>query len=151
MIQDKKPWTKSRAKNRDRRATLWSFLFGSTSSPGVCFWCERHLYFDRSTFDHVPPLSKGGHASRGVISCYSCNRERKNKYDPLRDKVPDYLLAMGEEEDEMRSIKEGMKKVRKEAPALRDESSGRAALRRLDKLWETSPPYLPHSSSSTDR
>lgn len=97
MSTGKKHYGNGSRSNSHRRARLWSFLFGSISSPGVCYWCERHLLFERSTFDHVPPLSKGGSLNRGVISCYSCNHERRNKYDPVRDKVPDYLLAMREE------------------------------------------------------
>jgi len=113
----KKPWTKSSAKNRDRYARLWSFLFGSISSPGICYWCERHLLFERSTFDHVPPLSKGGEVNRGVISCYQCNHERRNKYDPVNDKIPDYLSAMREEHEretlgeERRKIEKGWERV----------------------------------------
>ncbi len=64
----------------------------------------------------------------GVISCYSCNHERKDRYDPMTDKIPDYFLGMRQEKHRRDNEQE--------------ERNGRSAMRRLDKLWETSPPFI---------
>lgn len=86
--------------NRDRRRRLWIFLFKSVHKPGRCYWCERPLTFEYSTFDHNPPLCfPNSNPDCGVISCECCNGNHANKrngYPP----IPDYLTAMKQEEIE---------------------------------------------------
>lgn len=77
--------------NRLRKRRLWTFLFKSIFLYGHCYWCERRLQFESATFDHNPPLSKGGNRGRGVISCYACNHKQSNKRRPAS---PNYIKAM---------------------------------------------------------
>lgn len=83
--------------NRERKRALWIFLFKSIFKFGHCYWCERRLKFESSTFDHNPPISHpNSHPDRGVISCEACNHSRVNLrlgYPP----TPNYLKAMEED------------------------------------------------------
>lgn len=92
------PPTNSNINNRERKRVLWIFLFASVHKPSICYWCERKLKFEGSTFDHNPPLSfSNSDINRGVISCYSCNHDRVNRklgYPP----TPDYLEGMRQQQ-----------------------------------------------------
>ncbi len=83
--------------NRTRKRRLWIFLFRSVHHLGLCYWCERKLKFESSTFDHNPPISNpNSDPDRGVISCESCNHSQVNRklnYPP----TPNYLEAMAEQ------------------------------------------------------
>jgi hypothetical protein len=83
---------RSGTKSRYDRLAVWCFLFGSYKNSGHCYWCEKKISFRNSTFDHVPPLSKGGKLKSGVIACYSCNHKRRNKYNG--ESIPQYFEAM---------------------------------------------------------
>lgn len=48
---------------------------------GRCFYCDKPLTLNRSTFDHRIPVSKGGsnQVSNLVVACVPCNQEKADK------------------------------------------------------------------------
>lgn len=97
----------SGAKARYNRLIVWCFLFGSHKNAGICFWCEKKISFRNSTFDHVPPLSKGGKLKSGVISCRLCNHKRRNKYNG--ETIPQYFSVIPDHKKLLRSALEEYK------------------------------------------
>lgn len=67
---------KARKHSRRYRESLWIKLYHRFTAIGRCHWCQKKIRFSESVFDHDPPLALGGNASRGVISCKSCDADR---------------------------------------------------------------------------
>lgn len=46
---------------------------------GVCMWCKKHIPFNRSSVEHIVPLSAGGTSdpSNLGLACKKCNNERE--------------------------------------------------------------------------
>lgn len=83
--------------NRQRKRQLWIFLFKSIHHRGHCYWCERRLQFESSTFDHNPPISHpDSHPDKGVISCEACNHSLVNRKLDYPS-TPNYIQAMEEQ------------------------------------------------------
>jgi 5-methylcytosine-specific restriction endonuclease McrA len=46
-----------------------------------CAYCNRRLYWESATLDHVIPIGNGGpdHPSNAVLACKRCNERKGNR------------------------------------------------------------------------
>ena len=67
---------KERSKARELRRTNW---WQAQIQKGVCHYCGRKFPPSELTMDHIVPLSRGGHSTKGNIvpCCKACNNEKK--------------------------------------------------------------------------
>ena len=67
---------KERAKARELRRTNW---WQALVQKGVCHDCGRKFPPSELTMDHIVPLSRGGHTTKGnvVPCCKACNNNKK--------------------------------------------------------------------------
>ena len=67
---------KERAKARELRRTNW---WRAQIQKGVCHYCGGKFPPSELTMDHVVPLSRGGHSTKGNIvpCCKNCNNGKK--------------------------------------------------------------------------
>jgi len=67
---------KERAKARELRRTNW---WQAQIQKGVCHYCGGKFPPSELTMDHIVPLSRGGHSTKGNIvpCCKSCNNSKK--------------------------------------------------------------------------
>ena len=67
---------KERAKARELRRTNW---WRAQIQKGVCHYCGGKFPPSELTMDHIVPLSRGGHSTKGNIvpCCKSCNNDKK--------------------------------------------------------------------------
>lgn len=49
-------------------------------AKGVCHYCGKSVPPKELTLDHVVPLARGGHSTKGncVPACKDCNNQKKN-------------------------------------------------------------------------
>ncbi|MDP2646890.1 MAG: HNH endonuclease [Desulfobacterales bacterium] len=68
--------TRQRQKARELRASQW---WKRRLAKGVCYYCGRAFPFKAFTMDHVAPISRGGHSTKGnvVTACKDCNSRKK--------------------------------------------------------------------------
>lgn len=71
---------KEKAKARELRQTQW---WKQKLAAGVCHYCEQKFAPAALTMDHVIPVARGGHSSKGnvVPCCKECNT-KKRYYTP---------------------------------------------------------------------
>jgi len=67
---------KERAKARELRRTNW---WRAQIQKGVCHYCGGKFPPSELTMDHIVPLSRGGHSTKGNIvpCCKACNNNKK--------------------------------------------------------------------------
>ncbi len=67
---------KERAKARELRHTNW---WQAQIQKGICHYCGGKFPPSELTMDHIVPLSRGGHSSKGNIvpCCKACNNNKK--------------------------------------------------------------------------
>ncbi len=67
---------KERAKARELRRTNW---WRAQIQKGVCHYCGGTFPPSELTMDHIVPLSRGGHSTKGNIvpCCKACNNSKK--------------------------------------------------------------------------
>ena len=67
---------KERAKARELRRTNW---WQAQIQKGVCHYCGGTFPPSELTMDHIVPLSRGGHSTKGNIvpCCKTCNNKKK--------------------------------------------------------------------------
>ena len=67
---------KERAKARELRRTNW---WRAQIQKGVCHYCGGKFPPSELTMDHIVPLSRGGHSTKGNIvpCCKACNNNTK--------------------------------------------------------------------------
>ncbi|MBP5585815.1 MAG: HNH endonuclease [Lentisphaeria bacterium] len=67
---------KERAKARELRRTNW---WQAQIQKGVCHYCGGKFPPSELTMDHIVPLSRGGHSTKGNIvpCCKACNNSKK--------------------------------------------------------------------------
>ena len=68
--------TRERAKARELRRTNW---WRAQIQKGVCHYCGGKFPPSELTMDHIVPLSRGGHSTKGNIvpCCKACNNNKK--------------------------------------------------------------------------
>ena len=67
---------KERAKARELRHTNW---WQAQIQKGICHYCGGKFPPSELTMDHIVPLSRGGHSTKGNIvpCCKACNNNKK--------------------------------------------------------------------------
>ena len=67
---------RERAKARELRRTNW---WRALVQKGVCHYCGGKFPPSELTMDHIVPLSRGGHSTKGNIvpCCKACNNNKK--------------------------------------------------------------------------
>lgn len=67
---------KERHKARDLRASQW---WKRQCAKAVCHYCGRKTPAGDLTMDHIVPLSRGGHTTKGNVApaCKDCNTRKK--------------------------------------------------------------------------
>lgn len=68
---------KERAKARALRESQW---WKQILGLGLCHYCEKKFNKEELTMDHVIPVGRGGHSSKGnvVPSCKDCNNKKRH-------------------------------------------------------------------------
>lgn len=93
---DKAHITRERKKAQELKASQW---WKNILGKGLCHYCGKKFKPADLTMDHVVPVARGGHSSKGnvVPACRKCNQEKK-----LTTPVEDALkkLAGERKEDE---------------------------------------------------
>ncbi len=72
---DPKHIIKEKAKARELRQSQW---WKQILAKGVCYYCEKKFSKDQITMDHILPIGRGGHSTRGnvVAACKDCNTNK---------------------------------------------------------------------------
>jgi 5-methylcytosine-specific restriction enzyme A len=67
---------REREKARQLRASAW---WQRRVSRGVCSYCGGKFAARELTMDHIVPVARGGHSTKGnvVASCKACNTRKK--------------------------------------------------------------------------
>lgn len=67
---------------------------------GRCFYCNRYVFIEDSTLDHILPVALGGTTNRynSVMSCWSCNHIKADNRPKLSHIYINALLTMHYEE-----------------------------------------------------
>jgi len=68
---------RERDKARELRRSQW---WRNRIATGICHYCHRQVAPRELTLDHVVPLVRGGHSTRGncVPACKACNSAKQN-------------------------------------------------------------------------
>ena len=66
---------KEKANARELRKTTW---WKQKLSSGICHYCEQKFQAEELTMDHVLPVGRGGHSTKGnvVVACKECNSKK---------------------------------------------------------------------------
>lgn len=85
-----------RERGRKLRKTAW---WQSQIQPGKCHFCHTMVGATHLTMDHVVPLARGGHSTKGnvVPACSACNR-RKQLTTPV-ESILDHLQGQNKTEN----------------------------------------------------
>lgn len=69
---------RERAKARELRNSPW---WKRRVSPGVCHYCGAQVGAKALTMDHLVPIIRGGHSTKGnvVPACKPCNTAKRHK------------------------------------------------------------------------
>lgn len=81
---------RERTKARELRKSQW---WHNRIAQGRCYYCQAKVAPKELTLDHIVPLVRGGHSSKGncVPACKDCN-SRKQSLLPIE--WEDYLRRM---------------------------------------------------------
>jgi 5-methylcytosine-specific restriction protein A len=68
---------RERAKARELRQSQW---WKQKLGQGICHYCEKKFSKEELTMDHVLPVGRGGHSTKGnvVVCCKDCNSTKKH-------------------------------------------------------------------------
>lgn len=68
---------REREKARALRKQSW---WKNKIAKGTCHYCGKNVPPKELTLDHVVPLARGGHSTKGncVPACKECNNQKKN-------------------------------------------------------------------------
>ncbi len=68
---------REREKARELRKSRW---WQNRIAQGVCHYCQTRVAPKELTLDHVLPLVRGGHSTRGncVPACKACNSKKQS-------------------------------------------------------------------------
>ena len=68
---------KERQKARDLRKSQW---WKNRIAQGQCHYCRAEVAAADLTMDHIVPIIRGGHSTRGncVPACKECNNRKKH-------------------------------------------------------------------------
>lgn len=71
---------KEKAKARELRQSQW---WKQKLHQGVCHYCEKKFPKEILTMDHIIPIGRGGHSSKGniVVCCKDCNSIKGSRTD----------------------------------------------------------------------
>ncbi|HYC23914.1 MAG TPA: HNH endonuclease signature motif containing protein [Candidatus Bathyarchaeia archaeon] len=69
---------RERARARELRASQW---WKRRCAAGVCHYCGARVGARSLTMDHLVPVIRGGHSTRGnlVAACKACNRAKGHR------------------------------------------------------------------------
>jgi len=81
---------RERDKARELRGSQW---WRNRIATGICHYCGRQVAPRELTLDHIVPLVRGGHSTRGncVPACKACNSA---KQDLLPIEWQEYLARL---------------------------------------------------------
>ncbi len=81
---------RERQKARDLRRSQW---WKNRIATGLCHYCNKQFPPASLTLDHVLPLVRGGHSTRGncVAACKECNTRKR---DMLPTEWAEHLNAL---------------------------------------------------------
>lgn len=73
---DEKHVKKEKEKARALRKTQW---WKQKLAEGLCHYCRKGFTRELLTMDHIIPVSRGGHSTKGnvVVCCKDCNNQKK--------------------------------------------------------------------------
>jgi 5-methylcytosine-specific restriction endonuclease McrA len=82
---------REKLKARKLRNSQW---WKNRIAKGICYYCQKQFAPEDLTMDHIVPLSRGGHSTKGnvVPCCKPCN-SRKKTLTPT-----EMILNKGDEE-----------------------------------------------------
>ncbi len=71
---------KERAKAKELRNSQW---WKQKLGQGICHYCEKKFSKELLTMDHIIPIGRGGHSSKGnvVVCCKDCNSKKGSRTD----------------------------------------------------------------------
>jgi 5-methylcytosine-specific restriction endonuclease McrA len=77
IFVDEETLRRERAKARELRQSQW---WKNRIAQGVCHYCGAKVAPKELTLDHIVPLVRGGHSTRGncVPACKSCNSQKQS-------------------------------------------------------------------------
>lgn len=69
---------KEREKAQKLRKSQW--WKNQIHNDAKCYYCHKELTAKEATMDHIVPVSRGGHSTKGniVIACKECNTLKKD-------------------------------------------------------------------------
>lgn len=72
---DPKHIKKEKTKARELRSTQW---WKEKLAVGLCHYCQQKFVKEDLTMDHILPIGRGGHSTKGniVASCKTCNSKK---------------------------------------------------------------------------
>lgn len=84
---------REREKARDLRRSQW---WRNRIAAGICHYCGENFPPAELTLDHIVPLVRGGHSTRGncVPACKTCNTAKR---DLLPTEWDEYLTRRRQE------------------------------------------------------
>jgi 5-methylcytosine-specific restriction enzyme A len=91
---DKAHIARERKKAQELKASQW---WKNILGKGLCHYCAGKFPASKLTMDHVVPVARGGHSTKGnvVPACQKCNQEKK-----LSTPVEDTLRRLASERKE---------------------------------------------------
>ncbi len=77
VSMDEEHIRRERAKARELRKQSW---WKNKIAKGVCHYCGKQVPPKELTLDHVVPLVRGGHSTKGncVPACKECNSKKQH-------------------------------------------------------------------------
>lgn len=84
---------KERTKTQELRRSQW---WKRKRSEGICYFCRKKFNPKELTMDHIVPLIRGGHSTKGNIvpACKECNTKKKHM---LPWEWDEYIERIGKE------------------------------------------------------
>ena len=77
VSMDEEHISRERAKARELRKQSW---WKNKIAKGVCHYCGKQVPPKELTLDHIVPLVRGGHSTKGncVPACKECNSKKQH-------------------------------------------------------------------------
>jgi hypothetical protein len=85
--QDPKHIKREKLKARELKETQW---WKQKLAAGICHYCEQKFEKELLTMDHLIPIGRGGHSTKGnvVVACKDCNSKKQSLTDTEFKKSP---------------------------------------------------------------
>lgn len=95
FFADEEYLRRERDKARELRQSQW---WKQRIALGVCYYCGAKFAPKELTLDHIVPLVRGGHSTRGncVPACKACNSKKQSL---LPIEWEEYLTRLGRTEE----------------------------------------------------